>query len=115
MIEPDYDIIIDQTDNRSFLGGRDDMYFHDSQKDESSVEEADAEFKIEFGRELIKLYTLICDSQNPIQSFILNYKSEIVDGENIMLFIDFGLTNGYIKKSLQHNSTSKASSFRYKG
>lgn len=106
--EPDLHMIVDAPDRSSIIEDRDDLYFNE-QDDEFSSKDSGYRFRLDNGRELVKLYTLICDSQNPVETFILDCKSELVTEQNIVLFIEFGLMNGYIKKNPTFKPTSKKS------
>ena len=115
MIESDINMVIDQTDkswgDAGYSSHLDDDFFNEIEnKEESSKEAIEDSFKIQYGRELVKLYTLIWDTQNPIQNFILKFKSDLLNEDNIMLFIDYGLKNGYIAethKFASENAKSK--------
>jgi hypothetical protein len=50
------------------------------------------------GRKLIQVFSLIFNTQEPLTNYILNYSNELINEENIMLFIQYGLVNGYIKR-----------------
>ena len=77
MIESDINMVIDQTDkswgDAGYSSHLDDDFFNEIEnKEESSKEAIEDSFKIQYGRELVKLYTLIWDTQNPIQNFEFN-------------------------------------------
>jgi hypothetical protein len=91
-----------------------DEYF-EVKEDESTSSPQEIEFNLEYGRELVRLYTKICDSQNPIQSFILENMSDLVNEANIILFIEFGLRNEYIKKNPKLTPIKKVISKRNRG
>lgn len=114
-VEADYDIVIDPMERSSFVSNnKGDPYFKEiDYREDTPSDQSEAEFKIEYGRELVKLYTLICDSQHRIDSFILNYASTLVNEENIVLFIEYGLMNGYICPQLMPKT--KSSKFKLRG
>lgn len=111
-LDPDYDIVMEQIDRTTIMlhDDTDNEYFNIREKEESNSESSQVEYTPNHGRELIKLYTLICDSQHMVQSFILNYTSNLVNEENIGIFIEYGVMNGYIKKNKKFKSIEKKKS-----
>jgi len=63
MVEQELDIVIDAMDRSSVFSDDEDI----SEKQNSSKSSSSINFNIDNGRELVRLYTQICDSQNPIQ------------------------------------------------
>ncbi|CAI2370188.1 unnamed protein product [Moneuplotes crassus] len=105
VFEADLDIIIDPTDKNSSFIDKDEDYFT---REEKSGDFSEAmEYTINVGLELVQLYTRICNSQLTVENFILHYVSELVNQENINLFIDYGIQNGYVKKCNQYTKHKK--------
>ena len=90
VIEPDYDIVIDQMDRTPSMMDRDDAYFENKSRKKSACISEEMEFTLDYGREIVRLFSLICDSQHPVSSFIIEYTSDLVNEENIVLLIDYG-------------------------